>query len=539
MRTHAVCGAMIMLGMLLAGHPADAAIRITKNTGDEATPEEAELERNPETGGWDITLKSLHNAWSDTVYDITGTGGEVIDNIYIDIDGPAAGSPLWINVYSLGAGILHVRNIEQRGDAETFVSRVEAEGDIGSITAMHIGYVLAGRDITGPLIGTTSDNAIRGVFWAEAQRHVLGDVIAANGKIGIVFAHENIGTPDHPVTIQAKHLINQVTAFGDCYANVNARVNNGTGSMYVFWANRFVGSLEVQSMIPDAHTGSTGFIRITDSMDAQITIGSSFAGDVRMELPAQGFDGQITLNADGNPTGQWTAPVYLGEPGQPGTVLLEGPFYTQPASMLGGGSIGLAPYSIHDESCEPANGDGVQLAPEDTLVVKLRHYGPIRIDTVPVVVLRRPLDAPGGFSTVPAGEFNYLIDPFDPNTLWVMNLVPGDGFEPGYEYLIQSTLNLRCDIPAATPVQWNNPYLITIDAEQQPPLCPGDLDGDLAVDVDDFFTLLQNWGAINHPADLDASGVVDVSDFFLLLQNWGPCPQAMNSQGAGKSGPRR
>ena len=54
--------------------------------------------------------------------------------------------------------------------------------------------------------------------------------------------------------------------------------------------------------------------------------------------------------------------------------------------------------------------------------------------------------------------------------------------------------------------------------------CPGDVDGDGAVGINDFLALLGAWGSIGGPADLDNDGVVGIQDFLLLLGNWGPCP---------------
>jgi hypothetical protein len=54
--------------------------------------------------------------------------------------------------------------------------------------------------------------------------------------------------------------------------------------------------------------------------------------------------------------------------------------------------------------------------------------------------------------------------------------------------------------------------------------CLGDLDGDCAVSVLDFLSLLLAWGAnAGHPADLDRDGSVGGNDFLALLNGWGPC----------------
>ncbi len=55
--------------------------------------------------------------------------------------------------------------------------------------------------------------------------------------------------------------------------------------------------------------------------------------------------------------------------------------------------------------------------------------------------------------------------------------------------------------------------------------CPGDIDGDGTVGINDFLDLLAAWGPNpRHPADIDGDGTVGILDFLMLLANWGPCP---------------
>ena len=55
------------------------------------------------------------------------------------------------------------------------------------------------------------------------------------------------------------------------------------------------------------------------------------------------------------------------------------------------------------------------------------------------------------------------------------------------------------------------------------PDCPADFDGNGAVDVLDFLSLIAAWGQSGVPQDLDGSGAVAVGDFLMLLAAWGPC----------------
>lgn len=58
-----------------------------------------------------------------------------------------------------------------------------------------------------------------------------------------------------------------------------------------------------------------------------------------------------------------------------------------------------------------------------------------------------------------------------------------------------------------------------IEANLDPPTCPGDLDGDGSVGGGDLANLLAGWGTTQ--PDLDGDGVVGGSDLAIQLSNWG------------------
>ncbi|MCH2132207.1 MAG: proprotein convertase P-domain-containing protein [Phycisphaerales bacterium] len=53
--------------------------------------------------------------------------------------------------------------------------------------------------------------------------------------------------------------------------------------------------------------------------------------------------------------------------------------------------------------------------------------------------------------------------------------------------------------------------------------CPGDLNGNGQVDVDDMLQVLGDFGQAGGPGDLDGSGEVDVADILIVIGNWGSC----------------
>lgn len=54
--------------------------------------------------------------------------------------------------------------------------------------------------------------------------------------------------------------------------------------------------------------------------------------------------------------------------------------------------------------------------------------------------------------------------------------------------------------------------------------CPGNVNGDNAVNIDDLFDVLAHWGEGPGTYDVNGDNVVDIDDVFAVLGAWGPCP---------------
>jgi len=61
-----------------------------------------------------------------------------------------------------------------------------------------------------------------------------------------------------------------------------------------------------------------------------------------------------------------------------------------------------------------------------------------------------------------------------------------------------------------------------------PQECPGDIDGNDNVDVNDLLTVITTWGICPNPndcpGDLDGNDMVDVNDLLTIITTWGACP---------------
>ena len=100
-----------------------------------------------------------------------------------------------------------VHNILETANGEHLLNRVDVDGDVGLIIVEAIGDVLLGGDVTNHIIATTPDNDQRGITKVRALGSIFGDLRAPLGRIAFIRADGNIGTPEQPILIEAKHYI--------------------------------------------------------------------------------------------------------------------------------------------------------------------------------------------------------------------------------------------------------------------------------------------------------------------------------------------
>ena len=461
------------------GGASDGGIIVTGDACDLSIPPAAYQVVDLGNNHFDVYLLDLYDPFDYSFFEIRPTsGGEIIDHLFIDVAGPPAGSPVVVRVLpscdNPDLKIDTVYNILETADGEHLLNRVEVYGDVGLIMVEAIGDILLGGDLTDDIIAITPDNAARGITTVDAVGNIFGDIRAPLGRIAFIRADGDIGTAASPVLIEAKHHIRNISQALNLYADINARANGGAGTISKIIVDRFVGSLEARTMSTQP---SGGKLRFNVELDATITFGESYTGANRtIEVPLGGLTTQIIFNADNIPAAVWDAPVKIGFDGDPDQVILTGPGYTNTAESLGGGSIGVAPFDLHDESCAPANGDTVQLKDADPdLQVKLRHYGPIVLNAnAPLTIERRAACTADPFVLLPSTDFLYAVDPADGNSLLVSGAPGADGFQPDYEYRLIATADLMCDQVAGNPpVSWDSSdYRVTVC-----PCCVGALDG--------------------------------------------------------------
>ena len=79
------------------------------------------------------------------------------------------------------------------------------------------------------------------------------------------------------------------------------------------------------------------------------------------------------------------------------------------------------------------------------------------------------------------------------------------------------------NLPNQIDGTWNDLGGNSISTECAEP-CPGDFNGDGAVNGADLSALLGDWNQSGSPVDIDGDGFVDGLDLAILLGAWGPCP---------------
>ncbi|MEE8458832.1 MAG: S8 family serine peptidase, partial [Phycisphaerales bacterium] len=130
----------------------------------------------------------------------------------------------------------------------------------------------------------------------------------------------------------------------------------------------------------------------------------------------------------------------------------------------------------------------------------------------------------GGYFEQVADTWSPKVSKWDGTRFWSLGdgvsstvhalAVHDDGSGPSL--YIGGNFTAAYDLPVSNVIEWSGcPF--------SP--CPGDVDGDGTVGINDFLALLAAWGPNpGHPADTDGDGVVGIADFLALLGGWGNCP---------------
>jgi len=372
-----------------------------------------------------------------------------------------------------------------------------------------------------------------------------GQLIQGNGSIGDVDIAGNMEAGPGLPTIWARDAIESVTVQGNVTA---ARIgSNNLGA--AFLGNSDVGLIDVagnlessinlemnslQTLIVDGDFDTGLELLSPQASDSLYSIGGSVTASSSIDLPTSGLSGQIIVNA-ANSSGAWQGDVTVG-----GTTAL-GVDYTELPSAIGGGAVGLVPFSIHDDACSPANGSST-VYPSDAPPTEatIEYYGPVDL-----------VEVTGSFDSYYMVEAR--LNNGDPSCPWeevtsdfgksVMEvsadrrivITPEEGaFKLVYEYrFTPMEFLVRCANVAGLPDVSTEQYIIALDSD-----LIADLDGDGTVGSADLGELLAAWGQSCVRPDLEGNGVVSSEDLGILLASWNSPnpPPVMSGPGVSQVG---
>jgi hypothetical protein len=234
----------------------------------------------------------------------------------------------------------------------------------------------------------------------HAEQGFFGDVV-----IGGVLSSEDV---DGIFPIRSKNGVNRLIA-QNISANVTLATNNGSGRVGLIKTTNgsIAGAMALKELVVPTGSGESGIIINGDLANGAIIrfvpggtnsrsifVNGSLAGEIRFDDPAD-LDTQIVVNA-ANSGGVWanTGKVVLDwNPTPPAVARTLAPASSQPnqapryqalPSALGGGSVGVVPFDVHDLASVPTNpAAGVPPTPTnlDSSSVAIAFYGPIRAES--------------------------------------------------------------------------------------------------------------------------------------------------------------
>lgn len=261
--------------------------------------------------------------------------------------------------------------------------------DIGDIEASQAVSAtiesLGGGGFTGDINGVRSSSS--SVFGSITAHGAINSVTAGSGTIG--------SSPTSRATINSHGTITVVSARA-IYADISSRypVDNqpGTGDIKFLrtTAGDFSGSLTTTNVFEPSNLATNRGLDIAGNLDADIYCTSLIKDPIYIDgailsgrtftTATNGITKQVIINQDNN-NFLWSGAFTVGS-----TTLSPTPYYDNAPSLLGGGSIGLAPFRIHYEACTPVGagdptviGNCAHHASENNAVsvVQITHYGPV------------------------------------------------------------------------------------------------------------------------------------------------------------------
>ncbi len=459
--------------------------------------------------------------------------------VFVEIRGSAGGTVASVDLIDSGASTSTV-----------LLKDCKTSGDVGTITLNTIQAMNIGGNITGGinLVERSGGGASTLISGLVAGR-ILGDVIVEHGEIINLTAAQGLGQAGSPIQVRTFSGISQLDA-AEIHADINTRANSGYGAIGHIQTTTgdFVGSIDTLR-IEQVFSGDPGFLQIAGDLDADINVfefidngngaspeiqvggsfmpgrtismGSSLMPDAEISVgQAGGLGGQVVVNNFGG-AGVWQGTVRVG-----GSLLVPTPNYNATSATIGGGAVGLVPFTVHSSDSFPTGGQILVEATAPTLANPLlvRHYGPVFFNTgeIPIVIERTPIGESNWTDITSCFLIGREATP-QPNPT-IIAAFPLDPVKGGFTYRVRPVrtgfASLFCDTPVANkPLVADYSHSFTVFGG-----CSGDANGDSTVNFADITAVLSNWGlsdTCSQDGDANGDGSVSFADVTSVLAAWG------------------
>jgi hypothetical protein len=373
------------------------------------------------------------------------------------------------------------------GDIKThwLVSGLVGRSLTGAVTALNTTAFTPA--ITSLTAGSVSyDGSITGNITNEYGP--VTDVGVVSGDIGSSGSHVNIQAALFNGNIEANSI----------YAEIGATSGGMVPSFNYLetFAGNFEGSLTMADW--GSVLGTRGLL-VAGDLAADVVIAGSLPSGINISAGGN-ITNQISINAAGGSS------TWVGTVSANGSGLMSPPYYTDTSSHIGGGSVGLVPFHLHDSDCDPPPSSaaceptfstrawpaGFGGGTRQTII--LRHYGPVfnsNAEVVPLVVYREsltlctpdPCEGDEPYWTDDTSLFDIYVPGGGSREVWIAyKLVGGEPVDFTYAYqfdidLVTSDSHplLRSDDTLASPAPdvAGYPYMLNPICDVVPPPSSG------------------------------------------------------------------
>ncbi len=525
-------------------------------------------------GSYNVGIEVTYTLGSTTVTLRPGVNGQVISNLAILHNHSTNNANFNIAKSANGAmtfGGVALMGWDGRNTGNVIITELRTTGNVGTIEVNSIvDSDHLSVDIGGNLTGALRlIKAPSGLAFPQLEARVRGNLLGVidgptgtnwNFTIERLEVDGNIGTSSTSVNIWPRGDIKRISAGGAVYANIDATKYVATGDIgHIGCAGSALsGSVKARKFAAISPSGFTpglfvtavtgdldANITLTNAMDREIRVGRSFLTGRTIALPADGLVGQVILNGGNNSTGaSWAGTVTLNN-----ASLTNVPYYSNTVEDVGGGSVGLASFHLHDSSCEPPSNSTVVLhvSPTCTLegdptcvdllacvsspnIARMRFYGPledlaasnaaISADTAVTVQRRALVSNPTPWESISdtASEYKLQLEgttSVSSRTQLRFFRADAEDFYHGYEYRVSrknGQTALKCRGVTGTPVVADFAYTFAIFFD-----CRGGLVDVFDMDEDGILSYADIYAWMADQQDFNGDGA-DQNDLATLIQ---------------------